>query len=154
MIARSAMLQGIGFGLGTGGGASRAAGPGIGHTGALLLVPEAACIRQDLLLLLLTVPGERVMRPAFGCHLDRLLFQPNDATLAGLAIHYVRQAVARFEPRIEIVGLDAGRPAGAGPDAEAGAGNLLEIVLSYRIRRSRTEDGLVLRVDLDAGGPP
>ncbi|WP_218640504.1 GPW/gp25 family protein [Rhodovulum sulfidophilum] len=148
MIGRTVMLQGLDFGLGAGGGASRASGPGAAHTGALALLPEAACIRQDLLLLLLTVPGERVMRPAYGCHLDRLLFQPNDDTLAGLAIHYVRQAVARFEPRIEILRLDAGRP------AEAGAGNLLEIVLSYRIRRSRTEDGLVLQVDLDAGGTP
>ncbi|MCE8419231.1 GPW/gp25 family protein [Rhodovulum sulfidophilum] len=148
MIGRTVMLQGLDFRLGAGVGASRAAGPGAGHTGALALLPEAACIRQDLLLLLLTVPGERVMRPAYGCHLDRLLFQPNDETLAGLAIHYVRQAMARFEPRIEILRLDAGRP------AEAGAGNLLEIVLSYRIRRSRTEDGLVLQVDLDAGGTP
>ena len=41
------------------------------------------------------------MRPGYGCHLFRLAFAPNDDTTAGLAIHYVRQALERWEPRIE-----------------------------------------------------
>jgi len=50
--------------------------------------------------------GERVLRPEYGCDLHRLVFSPNDATTAGLAVHYVRAALLRWEPRIEI------RPAG------------------------------------------
>ena len=72
--------------------------------------PEAS-VRQAILLLLSTRPGERVMRPTYGCDLHRLVFSPNDDTTAGLAIHYVRQALERWEPRIEVIRLDAGREA-------------------------------------------
>ena len=67
------------------------------------MVEDDASIRQSLLLLLSTSPGERVMRPDYGCSLRRLVFAPNDDTTAGLAIHYVRQAVERWEPRVEIL---------------------------------------------------
>ena len=49
-------------------------------------------------------------------------------TTAGLAIHYVRQAIARWEPRVEVVHLDAGR----NPDAP----ETLDIFLRYRVRGS------------------
>ena len=77
--------------------------------GRIDMVQDDASIRQSLLLLLSTSPGERVMRPDYGCYLRRLVFAPNDDTTAGLAIHYVRQAVGRWEPRVEIIGVDAGR---------------------------------------------
>ena len=70
-------------------------------------------VRQSILLLLSTIPGERVMRPTYGCHLHRLVFWPNDDTTAGLAIHYVRRAVERFEPRVEVIRVDATRDADA-----------------------------------------
>ena len=76
-------------------------------TGSIAMVEEDDAIRQALLLLISTRPGERVMRPAYGCDLERLIFSPNDDTTAGLAMHYVRQAVERWEPRVEILGVDA-----------------------------------------------
>ena len=81
--------------------------PALTATGSLSMVDGDAAVRQALLLLLATTPGERLMRPQYGCHLNRLLFAPNDHTTAGLAVHYVRQAVQRWEPRAEIVSLDA-----------------------------------------------
>lgn len=89
-------------------------------------------IRQALLLLLSTMPGERVMRPDYGCDLRRLVFSPVDDTAAGLAVHYVRQAVERWEPRVEIVRLDASRNS-----AEPGR---LDVVLEYRVRATRRTD--------------
>lgn len=83
-------------------------------------------VRQALLMLLSTRPGERVMRPEYGCDLHRLVFEPNDPTTAGIAIHHVRRAIERWEPRIEILELDAG------PDPEEPG--RLEIVLEYRVR--------------------
>ncbi len=80
----------------------------VGHTGRLELVGGADAVRQALLLLLSTTPGERVMRPDYGCELLSLAFAPNDGTTAGLAIHYVRKAVERFEPRARVLGIDAG----------------------------------------------
>jgi len=78
-------------------------------TGGVATVQEEAAVRQAVLLLLSTVPGERVMRPDYGCELHRLVFAPNDDTTAGLAIHYVRRALVRWEPRIDILHLDANR---------------------------------------------
>jgi len=49
------------------------------------------------------------MRPAYGCELRKLIFSPNDETSAGLAVHYVRQALELCERRMEIVYLDAAR---------------------------------------------
>src|SRR5512133_2865749 len=86
-----------------------AGGLGISARGGLDMVDGSDSVRQSLMLLLLTIPGERVMRPEYGCHLHRLVFAPNDDTTAGLAIFYVRQALERWEPRIEITLLDAGR---------------------------------------------
>lgn len=99
-------------------------------TGSVSMVEGDDCVRQALVMLLGTAPGERLMRPEYGCHLRRLAFAPNDQTTAGLAIHYVRQAIERWEPRVEIVDLDAG----ADPDDEA----LLVVRLRYRVRASLT----------------
>ena len=77
--------------------------------GRLQMVAGADAVRQSILLLLSTRPGERVMRPEYGCDLYRLAFAANDDMTAGLAMHYVRQAVERWEPCAEIVRVDAGR---------------------------------------------
>ena len=42
------------------------------------------------------------MRPTFGCQIHELIFAPNDSTTAGLAAYYVREALAMWEPRIEV----------------------------------------------------
>ncbi len=108
--------------------------------GAIDMVQENDSVRQAILLLLSTVPGERVMRPDYGCLLHRLVFAPNDDTTAGLAIHYVRQALDRWEPRIEILRLDAGR------DPEAA--ERLNIFLQYRVRTTRRVATLALGFNL------
>jgi uncharacterized protein len=112
--------------------------------GRIELAEQDAAVRQAILLLLSTLPGERVMRPAYGCNLQRLIFSPNDDTTAGLAIHYVRQALERWEPRIDLLRLDALRN-----DGEPGR---LDIVLEYRVRATRRTDSLVFPVDL-TGAP-
>jgi hypothetical protein len=111
--------------------------------GGLQMVADRACVRQALLLLLLTRPGERVMRPTYGCELHKLLFWPNDDTTAGLAIHYVRQAVQRWEPRVDRVRVDAQRNA-----EDPGR---LDITLDYRVRSTGDEERLSVQVALDGG---
>jgi phage baseplate assembly protein W len=111
--------------------------------GALEVVEGEASVRQAILLLLSTRPGERVMRPEYGCDLHRLMFSPNDDTTAGLAIYYVRRALTRWERRIEIVRLDANRG--------GEHGQILNIRLEYRIRETRQVRTLELPFDL-AGG--
>ena len=110
-------------------------------SGGMRMVEGADAIRQAIMLLLTTTPGERVMRPDYGCPLQRLVFSPNDATTAGLAIHYVRKAITRWEQRIEILRLDAG----ADPIDPA----MLTITLDYRTRATGEEQALVFGMSLD-----
>jgi phage baseplate assembly protein W len=112
----------------------------VGLHSELGMVEEAASVRQAILLLLSTAPGERVMRPGYGCDLRRLLFMQNDNTTAGLAIHTVRQALLRWEPRIEIEHIDAG------PDPDDPA--RLDIYLEYRLRQSQEKQQLQYSIDL------
>ena len=109
-------------------------------TGGISLADEFDSMRQSIMMLLTTIPGERVMRPDYGCDLYRLIFSPNDDTTAGLAIYYVRRAIERWEPRVEILELDA--------NPEADSGQLL-ISLQYRIRESLRTDTLMLPVSLE-----
>lgn len=117
-----------------------AAGLRVAATGGIEMVEEEASVRQAILLLLSTVPGERVMRPEYGCALERLIFSPNDDTTAGLALHYVRQALDRWEPRIDVLRLDAERDA-ADPTR-------LDLLLEYRVRSTQREGRLAVPVRL------
>lgn len=113
-------------------------------------------IRQALFLLLSTAPGERVMRPTFGCDLHRLVFLPNDDTTAGLAMHYVRQAVERWEARVEVLRVDAGRRrananASAGRQLDDSTVDRLYVTMDYRLRQTSQPDRVMVSVDLSGG---
>jgi phage baseplate assembly protein W len=109
------------------------------------MVDGNGAIRQALMLLLSTVPGERLLRPDYGSHLHRLIFANNDQTAAGLAIHYVRQAVRRWEPRVSIVDIDA--------DVDPEIDSQLNITLTYRVRATLSAETLVYPLDLAGGSP-
>ena len=102
------------------------------RAGGIEMVEGEAALRQSLLILLTTSPGERLMRPGYGCDLSQLMFMPNDATTHGLAIHYISRAIECWEPRIEILRLDAN----ADPEQD---GNML-ITLEYKARAT-LQDG-------------
>ena len=83
------------------------------------------------------------MRPHYGCNLRSLVFSPNNDTTAGLAIHYVRQAIERWEPRVEVIRLDATQsPALPGQ---------LEIYLEYRVRATQQTERLTYAFDVTGG---
>jgi phage baseplate assembly protein W len=117
-----------------------AAGLAVTTRGSVATVTGDDAVRQAISLLLATSPGERLMRPAYGSHLRRLAFAPNDHTTAGLAIHYVRQAIERWGPRVEILDLDAG----ADPLDDA----RLIVRLRYRVRASLAVHVLDHPIDL------
>ena len=119
------------------------AGMRVGPAGAPEMVDGPEAVRQAVLLLLSTTPGERVMRPDYGCDLHRLLFSPNDDTTAGLAIHYVRRALERWEPRIALLSVDANR-------SEDQPG-LLEVSVEYRVRSAQHPERLVVSLQLQEG---
>ena len=105
--------------------------------------PLMACtyeehIKQSLRTLLLTARGERVMRPDFGSGLGVYIFESIDATTASLIKSEVESAVARFEPRVDLLDVQvAHSPRDPG---------VIRIELSYRIRSSGAVDQLALSI--------
>ena len=59
-------------------------------------------IKSDLLILLLTNPGERVMLPTFGTPLKTLLFEPNDAIVIQQARQMIADSIRQWEPRVAV----------------------------------------------------
>ena len=62
-------------------------------------------VRQSILIILDTEPGERIMRPAFGCGLRRYLMKPNSVATRALIQRDVERALLTFEPRISLNGV-------------------------------------------------
>lgn len=63
-------------------------------------------VQQSLQIILDTEPGERVMRPTFGCGLRRYLMHPNTAATRALIRLDVERAVAAWERRIDVQAID------------------------------------------------
>ena len=59
-------------------------------------------VQEAIWIILSTAPGERVMRPDFGCGIHDYVFAPNDSRTAGLVRFHVEQALVRWEPRIDL----------------------------------------------------
>ena len=75
-------------------------------TGRIGLVDGTQELEEAIRLILGTAPGERPMRPDFGCGIHDLVFSAPDATTAGRIAHEVRTSLLRWEPRIEVLGVD------------------------------------------------
>lgn len=71
-------------------------------TGSIALVHGEREIIESIRLILATTPGERPMRPEFGCAINDLVFAPADAATAGRIAYEVRLALERWEPRIDL----------------------------------------------------
>lgn len=63
-------------------------------------------LRSDLLILLLTNPGERVMLPGFGTPLRELIHEPNDTILEDVAKTMISTSITNWEPRVTIDAID------------------------------------------------
>jgi len=92
-------------------------------------------IREAIWIILSTSKGERVMRPDFGCGIHDLVFEViNTTTLADIS-ERVREALATFEPRIDVVRVDA--LSGGGTDGQ------LRVSIDYLVRGTNNQFNLV-----------
>src|SRR5689334_24062933 len=71
-------------------------------TGSVALVSGDREIVESIRLILGTAPGERPMRPEFGCAIHDLVFAPADAATAGQIAYEVRVSLEKWEPRITL----------------------------------------------------
>jgi uncharacterized protein len=78
----------------------------IGPTGGIALVSGEKEIEESIRLVLSTAPGERPMRPDFGCAIHDLVFAPVNEETAGRIQHEVYLSLDRWEPRIEVVDVE------------------------------------------------
>jgi len=70
--------------------------------GTIRLITGSEEIDASIRMILSTIPGERVMRPEFGCRMWSLIFAPLTAGTLGQIEQYVREALDRWEPRIDV----------------------------------------------------
>lgn len=92
-------------------------------------------IEESLLLILATAPGERPMLPDFGCGIHDLTFEPNNSRTIALVVLLARQALVKYEPRVDVLDVAA--------ESSAEAPNLLLIRVNYRIRSTNAIGNLV-----------
>ena len=92
-------------------------------------------VRQSVWIILGTAPGERLMRPDFGCGIHNLVFAPNSAATIGKVVSEVTSALIEWEPRIDVLDVNA-----APDDNQA---NLLLIQISYQVRTTNNRFNLV-----------
>ncbi|HEX4980998.1 MAG TPA: GPW/gp25 family protein, partial [Ilumatobacteraceae bacterium] len=74
--------------------------------GGIAMVADEQEVEESIRLVLGTAPGERPMRPEFGCRIHHHVFSSSDATTAGMIAYDVRSALRRWEPRIDVIDVD------------------------------------------------
>lgn len=125
-------------------------------SGRLTYVADEEKVRQSIQIILSTAPGERPMLPDFGCGLHELVFEANSAQLRSAVQVYVREALRRWEPRIEVVDVRVV----AAPWERTFEGervalpdwrNYMLILIDYRTRNSNTLYNLVYPFYLSEG---
>lgn len=106
----------------------------IDATGAVRLVGGAEGIDSAIRLILSTAPGQRLMRPDFGCAMWDQVYAPLDAGTLGLVEQAVRDAVERWEPRVALERVETTA------DPELGA---VHVQLVYRVVATNDRRNLV-----------
>jgi len=105
----------------------------IDSAGSIRMRSDAHDIREAVGIILGTRLSERVMRPAFGSGLGDLVFDSNNANLAGRIEFFARKALERWEPRIALKEIRAQQ-----------AGARMEINVHYVMRHTNREDNVVV----------
>jgi hypothetical protein len=105
------------------------------ESGSVIMVSEEEDVRQCLMVLLATRPGERVMQPTFGCNLDVMLFEPITTTLIAYVKELITTSVLYFEPRIELDSIQI--------NTVEVVDGVITIELNYTIRSTNSRFNLV-----------
>jgi phage baseplate assembly protein W len=111
--------------------------------GSIVLSEAEKNIQQAIWVILATAPGERVMRPDFGCGIHRQVFAVNDANTIGQVKQDTQHALTIWEPRIDVIDVSV---------ELRGNGEVLLINIHYRVRSTNNLFNLVFPFYL-RGGP-
>jgi phage baseplate assembly protein W len=107
----------------------------VDRRGGIALARDETDIEQAIELILATAPGERPMRPEFGCGVHDFVFDSIDATTVGKMVLAIRDALDRWEPRVFVETVEFNLD-------EVADGRLI-IDIGYRVRATNTMRNLV-----------
>lgn len=107
----------------------------VDQQGRIALTSGADELDQALRMVIGTAPGERPMRPRFGCAIWDLAFAPINAQTLGQMSYTVRQALTEWEPRVDILDVTS-MPA-------EGVDGAVTIEVDYRVRSTNDRRNLV-----------
>jgi len=113
-------------------------------TGGIALVSREKEIEEAIRLILGTAPGERPMRPEFGCRINEYVFASADGGTANAIAAEVKHALRRWEPRIDVVDVVV--------TFDARDATTLYIDIRYAIRRTNDRRNLVFPFYVIPGG--
>lgn len=115
---------------------------GVDAQGRLGYADDDQSVREVIRNILLTSPGERLMRPVFGAGLLDFIHQPNNETTRTLIGNLVRKAIEQWETRVKVDDVSVL------PDPQ----NLtqVQIVIRYQMRHSPQPMQLSLGMDLSS----
>ena len=113
------------------------------ENGEIALSRHEEDIRQAIRIILETAPGERLMRPDFGCGIHDYVFAPNNVRTAGLIRFHVEEALRRWEPRIDLETVNVR------PDPDAASTILIDI--AYKVKSTDSRYNLVYPFYLERG---
>ena len=107
----------------------------VDQSGSIALGSGPDDINASIRMAIITAPGERVMRPQFGCRIWDLLFEPINANTLGLMGEAIRDTVSQWEPRVDLEDVDV-EPDPANPSR-------VLIGLVYRVKATNDRRNLV-----------
>jgi phage baseplate assembly protein W len=107
----------------------------VDRRGGLALARDETDVDQAIELILSTAPGERPMRPEFGCGVHDFVFDTIDAGTVARMETEIRNALDRWEPRIQVTTIDF--------DLDEVANGALVIGIHYRLRATNHMRNLV-----------
>jgi phage baseplate assembly protein W len=116
------------------------------RTGLVASVAYEEDIKQSIRIILETSPGDRVMRPNFGCGIHDLVFAALDSTAIQRIRSIVDEALRRCEARIEVLAIDV--------DEDAADDGTLSVRIDYRVRKTNQVGNLVFPFYFREGGRP
>ena len=103
--------------------------------GQIQMAEYEAAVQQSIWMILSTAPGERLMRPDFGCGIHNYVFATNSAGTIGQVVSDVQQALIQWEPRIDVLNVDV--------VSDATQPNLMLIQVNYQVRTTNNRFNLV-----------
>ena len=88
---------------------------------------------QNLKMIILTSPGERIMYPEFGVGIRQFLFEQNASDTTAEIQRRISQQVSKYAPYIEIFDLSVQSPVDLYSPGEGMVSNRINIVIKYSI---------------------